>query len=296
MKWLLFGGKGWIGSYVCDILSKDQDNEVVFATCRADNEAEVLRELISVNPDRVVSLVGRTSGPGYTTIDYLEQKGKLVENVRDNLYGPFVLAQMCKEMDIHLTYMGTGCIFNGYKEDIGYKESDQPDFFGSGYSTVKGFTDRIMHFFDQDVLNVRIRMPITADNSPKNFIVKILTYEKICSTPNSMTVLPELLPIMLDMAKKKEVGTINLTNPGMIEHNEILQLVKDMIKPDFTWNNFTIEEQDKILLGGRSNDLLNTDKLQNMYPEVLDIRSSIVKTLEEMKENNVLNDIFKSKE
>lgn len=292
MKWLLFGGKGWIGSYVCDILRKESSNEIIHASCRADNEAEVIGDLLKHSPDRVISLVGRTSGPGFTTIDYLEQKGKLVENVRDNLYSPFVLATVCKEMGIHLTYMGTGCIFNGYQDGKGYTEDAQPDFFGSSYSTVKGFTDRMMHFFDTTVLNVRIRMPLTADMSRKNFIVKILTYEKICSTPNSMTVLPELLPIMVDMATKGTVGTINLTNPGMIEHNEILQLVKEIIKPDLEWKNFSIEEQSKILLGGRSNDLLNTNKLEQMYPDVLDIRSSVIKILNEMKEGSVLDDLF----
>ena len=37
---------------------------------------------------------------------------KLVENMRDNLWGPMVIAQICKENDIHFTYMGTGCIFH----------------------------------------------------------------------------------------------------------------------------------------------------------------------------------------
>jgi 3,5-epimerase/4-reductase len=44
--------------------------------------------------------------------DYLEKPGKLVENVRDNLFAPIALAILCKDRGIHFTYMGTGCIFN----------------------------------------------------------------------------------------------------------------------------------------------------------------------------------------
>lgn len=284
MKWLIFG-KGWISDQLCDIL-KQQNEEVIYAKSRADNEKDVEAELAQINPDRVVSLIGRTHGPGFTTIDYLEQKGKLVENVRDNLYGPLVLAFVCKKHNMHLSYLGTGCIFNGYKpETNGYLEDDIPDFSGSGYSTVKSFTDRLMHFFDDSVLNCRIRMPVDASNSGRNFITKIMTYKKICSQPNSISVLPELLPFMIDMAKNKQVGTINLVNPEKITHNEILEMVKEIYDPNFTWENFTLEEQDQILLAGRSNNLLNTDKLQKLYPQVMTSRESVRKIIEQMTKN-----------
>ena len=68
-------------------------------------------------------------------------------------------------------------------------------------------------------------MPITDEYNKRNFITKITTYEYICSIPNSMTVLPELLPKVLNMMENNIVGTLNLTNPGLIAHNEILQML-----------------------------------------------------------------------
>lgn len=38
----------------------------------------------------------------------------------------------------------------------------------------------------------------------------------------------------------------NFTNPGAISHNEILQLYKDYVDPEFEWSNFTVEEQAKV--------------------------------------------------
>lgn len=284
IKILLFGGRGWIGSHLCDLLSKRPEFEICHAESRADDEKAVEEEILKINPDRIVCLIGRTSGTGFTTIDYLEQKGKINENIRDNLYGPMVLAILSTKYKLHLTYMGTGCIFNGYPEK-GYSEEDKPDFFNSNYSVVKGYTDRLMHFMNSNVLNLRIRMPITSDNHPKNFIKKMMTYEKICSIPNSMSVLPNLLPIMVDMIRRKTTGTMNFTNPGLITHNEILEMVKEIIDPNFTWKNFTKEEQAEILLGGRSNDYLDTTKIESLYPDILPIGEAIRKAMIDMKQN-----------
>jgi 3,5-epimerase/4-reductase len=191
------------------------------------------------------------------------------------------MAKLCENKGIHMTYLGTGCIFNGSNE---YSEESLPDFFGSGYSVVKGYTDQLMKMFD-NVLNVRIRMPISEDQSPRNFIKKITSYAKICSIPNSMTVLPELLPLLVDMSINKRVGTINLTNPGVISHNEILEMYQEIIEPNFTWENFSLEEQAKILASARSNNHLNTDKLRELYPNVKCIHESVRETLKSMKKS-----------
>ena len=285
MKWLLWGD-GWISSYVKKILA-DMNEEYVIAKSRADNEDDVEKELLDVKPDRVISLIGRTSGPGFNTIDYLEQKGKLVENVRDNLYAPFVLAMVCKKHGFYLVYLGTGCIFSAEEEDYGdgYTEEDKPDFVGSSYSTVKGFTDRMMHFFEDTVLTLRLRMPISSDINSRNFVTKITKYQKICSILNSMSVLDELLPLLVDMSKKKVTGIVNFTNPGIISHDEILTMYREIVDPNFTWENFTLEDQSKILMAGRSNNKLNTDKLQQLYPNILPIKDAVRKVLYKMKEN-----------
>ena len=279
MKWLLFGHNGWIGTQVCKLLESDNSYTLYKSELRVDDTDKVEKELLEIKPDRVLCLVGRTHGPGYSTIDYLEQPGKLVENIRDNLYSPVSLALLCKTQHIHFTYLGTGCIFTQNPDDIdssnGYTEASLPDFTGSGYSTVKGFTDRLMHLCESNTLNVRIRMPIVGYDNPRNFITKIKSYAKVIDIQNSMTVLPELLPIMLDLAKNKHTGTINLTNPGTISHNEILTMYKKYVDNDFSWENFSLEEQDKILASQRSNNKLDTSLLEELYPKVKNIKSSI---------------------
>ena len=296
MKLLIYGSEGWIGKQVCMILKSMQIN-FVKGEARAENITGLENEIITTKPTHVMSFIGRTHGKikdkEYTTIDYLEQPGKIKENVRDNLYSPIVIAILSNKYGFHYTYLGTGCIFE-YDDDAhlfaeetnGFKENDVPNFFGSGYSVVKGYTDRLMYMFP-NVLNVRIRMPITSDRNTRNFITKITTYKKICSVPNSMTVLPELLPLMIDMALQKNTGTINLTNPGLISHDEILSMYNEIVDPDFTWENFTIHEQNEILSASRSNNYLDTSNLEYLYPNVMNIKDSIRECLKKMKNDQL---------
>lgn len=289
MNILIYGSKGWIGQQFVDLL---KNNNINFIEGK-ERENNYEDEINTYNPSHVISLIGRTHGKiddkVYSTIDYLEQDGKLRENIKDNLYSPLKLAILCQRKNIHFTYLGTGCIFeyDNINDFIGYNEDENPNFFGSSYSIVKGFTDMLMKQFN--VLNLRIRMPINSQNNPRNFITKITTYDKICSIPNSMTVLPELLPYVIKMMEQHTIGTINLTNPGVISHNEILEMYKDIVDPKFTWKNFTIEEQNSILSSKRSNNRLNTNKLESMFPDVKNIKDAVKSCLYKYRTTSYTN-------
>ena len=293
MKVLVYGSKGWIGQQFVNLLIS-KDIEFIQGNCRVNSIEDVKEELYKINPSHVVSFIGRTHGKigdkVYTTIDYLEQEGKLLENVRDNLFSPIILADLCSKNKIHYTYLGTGCIFkfdeeHPFGEEInGFTESSLPNFFGSSYSIVKGFTDQLMSLYKDSVLNLRIRMPITGEKNGRNFITKIVNYEKVCSVPNSMTVLPELLPFVIDMMENGVTGTVNLTNPGLISHNEILEMYKEIVDPSFTWKNFSQEEQRAILAADRSNNFLETIKLENLFPEIKHIKDSVRECLIEYRQ------------
>ena len=289
MNVLVYGANGWIGQQFVQLLV-DRNIRFMIGKSRADNIQTLTSEIDAIEPTHVVSFIGRTHGTigekVYTTIDYLEEPGKLTENVRDNLFSPIVLAQICSSKQIHYTYLGTGCIFKYDaehpfgEEKNGFDETSLPNFFGSSYSIVKGFTDQLLSLYSDKVLNLRIRMPITAERNPRNFITKIANYSKICSVPNSMSVLPELLPVVIDMMDKQITGTVNLTNKGLISHNEILEMYREIVDPNFTWDNFSQEEQRAILSADRSNNFLETNRLEEIYPNLKHIKDAVRECLE----------------
>ena len=77
------------------------------------------------------------------------------------------------------------------------------------------------------------------------------------------------------------------SNPGAISHNEVLDLYKKHVDPSYTYQNFTVEEQAKILKAGRSNNTLTHDKLCNALPDIkiLDIHTSMDLCMQRMKVN-----------
>ena len=292
MRVLIFGGNGWIGQQFVSVLNASNaslEYRIAGERVDLDHIADLEQAMDAFAPTHVISFLGRTHGEKFTTIDYLEQPGKLVENVRDNLMAPIILAQLCADRDIHYTYLGTGCIFNDADPCSefahAFKETDAPNFFGSSYSIVKGFTDRFMAWRhgqkggqgkgSEAILNLRIRMPIVGEDHPRNFITKITHYAKVCSIPNSMSVLPELLPMALELMRSRYVGTLNFTNPGVISHNEILTLYKQHVDPAFEWHNFSLAEQDAVLASKRSNNWLDTHELQRLFPNVKPIKTSV---------------------
>jgi len=261
----LVGRNGWIGNMVSEYCRK-MNIEVISSEHRGESQ-ELLDDILLKRPTHVFSCLGRThgtfNGKTYTTIDYLQNPETLKENINDNLYVPLRLGQFCDKHNIHYTYLGTGCIYS-YEDDKNiFKELDSPNFFGSNYSIVKGFTNLLMN--ETNALHLKIRMPITSERSPRNFITKISSYQKICSISNSMSVLDELIPIAIHMMKENMRGPYNFTNPNVISHNQILEMYREIVDPSFVWKNFSLEEQDQILLSKRSNNHLDTSKLETTF-------------------------------
>ena len=284
MKVLVFGAKGWIGQQFIS----NTVHEVIQATTRPENYQDTFDEIAQVNPDCVISFLGRTYGTGpdgklIPSIDYLELPGKLYENMRDNFYAPYNLAQICDKQDIHFIYLGTGCIYTYKNNNTIFTEQDIPNFTGSGYSTVKGYTDQVLRHFN-NTLQLRIRMPVSKLVSGRNLIDKLVGYPNICSIPNSMTVLDDMWPIIDKMIDVQEKGVYNLTNPGTAEHNWILQEYTKLINPNHTWNVISYEEQMKYIKSERSNNEMNTTKLEHFCQkhslELLPIQESILRCLQ----------------
>ncbi len=268
MKILFYGSKGWIGGMFITQILKNKEITIVESETKIkpDNEEQLRKEIREA--DRIICTIGRTSGTLsdgtiINTIDYLEKEGKLVENIQDNLYAPILLAILCQQLDKHLLYLGTGCIFSWdtkLNQSTKIKEEDYPNFFGSSYSTVKGFTDNLTRLFP-NMCNCRIRMPIVNFDHPRNFITKIANYSKINNMPNSMTYLPEIIPIMIKMSINQTTGTFNMTNPDYITHSEILDLYKKIVNHNHNYELVT-SESELNLASKRSNNILDTDKLE----------------------------------
>lgn len=283
---LIYGTSGWIGGKILDIIhgANFDSTLIIRGNARLEDYEAVKQELLYHKPTHVILAAGLTGRPN---VDWCESHKH--ETLRINTIATVVLADYCWQHNIHLTYFGTGCIYeynhsHPMHSGIGFTEEDDPNFDKSYYSKTKIFTEKLLRQYD-NVLVLRIRMPLSDTLHPRNFITKITRYEKVVNIPNSMTILTDLLPVAVDMMWKSKVGVYNFTNPGVISHNEILDLYTKYIDPTFVYHNFTLEDQDKILKAGRSNNELDTSKLVAEYPHIDSIQVSIHKLFKRMREN-----------
>ena len=141
-----------------------------------------------------------------------------------------------------------------------------PNFDGSFYSETKGYMEPMLKTYP-NCLILRVRMPISDDLIHRSFVTKIVKYDRVVNIPNSMTILSEMLPASLAMAKAGLKGVYNFTNPGVISHNQVLDLYTKYIDPTYTYKNFSIEDQAKVIAAPRSNNELDTTKLLRDMPE-----------------------------
>lgn len=281
---LLFGGNGWLGGTLTRLLRERSDVELHLATSRLEDRSGVANELDRVKPTRVLNAAGVTGRPN---VDWCESHKE--ETVRVNVIGTLTLADLCDARGVHLTVFATGCIYeydaaHPLGSGVGFKEHELPNFKASFYSETKGYVDQMLKHY-RHTLTLRVRMPLSDEyEHPRSFITKITHYARVVDVPNSMTILDELLPISIDMSLKSVVGVFNFTNPGAISHNQVLALYREFIHPDFTWTNFSLDEQAKILAAGRSNNELDASKLKALYPDIQDIHTGMRALFARMKQ------------
>lgn len=306
--WLIYGSTGWIGGKIIDLLSNLVENQtdfdkskewsrqlpswathcieekqwplilpigrVIRGRSRLENRSDLEKEIDEINPTYVINCAGLTGRPN---VDWCEDHK--LEVIRVNMLGTLNLFDLCQSRHIHVTNFATGCIY-AYDGDhtcgsgFGFNEEDEPNFHGSFYSHTKAMMDDLVRNYN-NVLTLRLRMPISDDLSERSFVTKITKYEKVINIPNSMTVLYDLLPVAIHMTMRGRKGVYNFTNPGTISHNQILDLYRKYINSKFTYTNFTVEEQDKILKAQRSNNELDVSKLVKEYPKIPSALNSI---------------------
>ncbi|CAN6272045.1 unnamed protein product [Urochloa humidicola] len=275
-KFLIYGRTGWIGGLLGKICEK-QGIPYEYGKGRLQERSSLILDIQSVKPTHVFNAAGVTGRPN---VDWCESHKP--DTIRTNVVGTLTLADVCVEHGLLMINYATGCIFeydahHPEGSGIGFKEEDTPNFTGSFYSKTKAMVEELLKEYD-NVCTLRVRMPISSDlSNPRNFVTKISRYDKVVNIPNSMTILDELLPISIEMAKRNLRGIYNFTNPGVVSHNEVLEMYKQYIDPSFKWTNFTLEEQAKVIVAPRSNNEMDTAKLKKEFPELLSIKDSLIK-------------------
>jgi 3,5-epimerase/4-reductase len=248
-KYLIIGN-GFIGNKFLNFL---EDCEL--STKMIYSYEDALSEIREKAPEFVINCAGETGRPN---VDWCEDNKQ--KTFDGNVLLSLNLAKACEEAGTKLVHMGTGCVYVGDNNGKGFSEEDEPNFGGSFYSQTKMISESLLK--DYDVLQLRIRMPIDSAPGPRNFITKITNYKQIIDIKNSMTVIDDLLTVGKGLIEKNKTGVYNVVNPEPMSHSEILEMYKEIVDPNFSYEIISLEELHKMTKAKRSNCVLNTTKLE----------------------------------
>lgn len=268
MAKILIFGEGYLGKRMLEHLPGDL---YITSTDIADHSA-VATVLDGMKPDVIVNCAAKIGRPN---IDWCESNPE--ETIHSNVLGPVVLAKECLKRGIFMAHVGSGSVYQGDNGGRGFSEVDLPNDTGSLYGLSKVISERALGAFP--VLQLRIRLPIDSEPGPKNLITKLVKYRKVISAPNSVTVVADFLEAAKILIERRKTGIYNVTNPGAITHQEILDLYKEIVDPGFSYEVMGAEELSKVTKAGRSNCILSTAKLASEGVSMRPVKEAVRETL-----------------
>ncbi|KAF7833530.1 trifunctional UDP-glucose 4,6-dehydratase/UDP-4-keto-6-deoxy-D-glucose 3,5-epimerase/UDP-4-keto-L-rhamnose-reductase RHM1-like [Senna tora] len=247
------------------VLGKISEKQgILFEYGKGDLEvrSQVMVEIETIKPTHVFNASSVATPPN---VKWFEDHRH--ETIRSDVVGVLNLADVCKEHGIFLV-----------NYDVGSNFEDKGNSDGSFYSKTQSMVEELLKDYE-NVCTARLWLPVSSDlSNPHNFITKIARSNKVANIANNISVLDELVPISIEMAKRKCKGFWNLKNPGMVTLNEILGMYKDYVDPNFKWVNFTPQEHaNNGHFPFESIEEIDASKLEREFPEVLHVKESLIK-------------------
>ena len=117
----------------------------------------------------------------------------------------------------------------------------------------------------QDLPNttiLRLRMPISPINHPRNLINKLQNYNQILNVSNSVSFLDDIVRCIDWVIQKELTGIYNCTNPGVLAATDIMQEFQKYA-PKHQFKTISEKELNEFVVAKRSNCILDCNKLFN---------------------------------
>lgn len=276
---LLLGSKGYMGEQF-----KALYPDAVCPSVDIAERAAVAELLDKEKPEVVINCAGKTGKPN---VDWCEDHKP--ETFHANVTGVCVLLEECAARNLYLVHLSSGCIYAGDNGGKGFSEDDPPNFAGSFYSRTKAWSDQMCKDFADfpgggGVLTLRLRMPFDGTKAPRNLLSKISKYQKVLDYENSLTYIPDFLDVAQKLIAKRKTGVYNVVNEGVMSPFGIMTLWKEIVDPSHACERINAAELDTITKAGRSNCMLNTDKLKTQGLQLRPVEEAVREALRQIKD------------
>lgn len=201
--------------------------------------------------------------------------------IEGNVLLPMMLAQLCNEKEYDFTQISSGCIYGDY--DKHFTEDDPPNFDfqnGSFYSGTKALAEKVIKQNNPNAYIFRLRIPFDEHASPRNYITKLLSYDKLLNLENSLSHRGDFAKHSIELLQQKAPkGIYNITNKGFINTEGVVNLLKkyNLSKKDFKFFD-NIKSFNQEIVAPRSNCILDTSKVEQ-YVKIRTVQEALEDSL-----------------
>lgn len=243
------------------------------------NFRELLTLLRSARPDAVINCSAFIAGG---TADECEQFKR--HTIASNLVFPALLAQACSIVGTKLIHVSTGCLFNGNNRGKGYSETDLPQLsFRTTCGVYVGSKELAEQFVSQypEHYICRIRLPFDQYDHRRNYLSKLMYYEKAVRATNSISHRGDFVKAVLDLyCMGAPYGTYNVMNPGAVDSEWICRQINRHLRLEKKFVFWDPEEfLHKVARTPKSNCVLSVGKLLRTGVRIRPVSDAIVHSL-----------------
>lgn len=263
-KILILGG-GYIGNYLQEYLKDYYSCELIRKSdVNYQDHRAFTKYLLNKDIGLVINAAGFTGRPN---VDEAELRKEECWNL--NVLIPLNINKSCNNIGVKYYHISSGCIYNGYHTK--FTEKDKPNF---GLFDTSSFYSKSKHGFElmsRELNNkiIRVRMPISPDDNPRNYLNKIFKYDNLIEFKNSKTYIPDLCIFIDNLIQHDSVqmttgqDIYNVVNSAPLFTSEVCKLMESYGMANKNWSFVDISQLD--INAPRSNCVLSSEKANKVY-------------------------------
>ncbi len=281
---VLLGASGYVGSEFVRFFDQRAIAYKVLGRrdCDFYDPQLLSRDIAAANGDFLVNCAGYTGKPNVDACELHRTECLLANAVL-----PGRIAEACALANIPWGHVSSGCIFTGAKPDgSGFSEDDPPNFsFREGncsfYSGSKALGEECLSDAEQCYV-WRLRIPFNHHDSSRNYLSKVMRYDRLLDARNSLSHLREFVTACYDCwTRNVEFGTYNLTNSGSVTTREVVDLIRErgIVDKNFVFFDSEDDFMRRAAKTPRSNTVLDNSKALKAVLRLSPVREAIRQSL-----------------
>tara|TARA_Y100000310_G_scaffold345513_1_gene465828 strand:+ start:41 stop:958 length:918 start_codon:yes stop_codon:yes gene_type:complete len=262
---LLIGGTGYVGSQFSSELTSRGIEYINLTRSESDyyNYTLLYQMLRELKPSFLINCAGYTGKPNVDACEVFQE-----DTFRGNVTLPAVIAKACQMARVPWGHVSSGCIYNGY--DKRFQEDDGPNFCFdippcSYYSGTKALGEQRIKEVGGEYYIWRLRIPFDEHSGERNYLSKLIKYERLLNLKNSVSHRSDFVNYCLDLwLNNCDYGIYNVVNSNPLSTEQVTNKINKILNLGKEFKFFENEKEmyKKAASTPRSNCILDNSKLK----------------------------------